>query len=113
MTKRQQLVRLASDTAPPARLWVVPIGGAPTDAKAVTQAPRNVLDAPSWSPDGSSIAYVHSASTTAVFRRNCFCPAVMSMPKHHALPSPLPPCRRPDARTDAIVAHGAAELARR
>ena len=63
VSARQQLVRLASDTAPPARLWVVPIG-APAEAKPVTQAPLNVLSRPNWSPDGASIAFVHSASTT-------------------------------------------------
>ena len=62
VTARQRLVRLSSDTAPPARLWIVAIDS-PAGAKAVTQQPLNVLAAPSWSPDGSSIAFVHSPSS--------------------------------------------------
>ncbi len=62
VTARQGLVRLSSDTAPPARLWIVPIDS-PAGARPVTLPPLNVLAAPSWSPDGSSIAFVHTPTS--------------------------------------------------
>lgn len=59
VAERQKLVQVSSDAVPVARLWVAQVDP-PSAAVPLTSPSLHVLGSPSWSPDGSTIAFNHA-----------------------------------------------------